>query len=169
MSLLRFTMELNKERIEHILITIINDEDNLSFYETGKDPDKLSYALFPSKIFKAINRTKDGDNESFNEISIGTFLDEIKDKNITTQIFIGYKGNEEQYEELTIYEDLAKHLGITELVTLATKVPKIIAKRFEFFANQTSSKSHELRKLVYKNVKENIVDQVDSLMFQEQI
>jgi len=167
-------MKLNRERISQIQTVLVNDDDSVDFTE-----DDFSRGLwYVSNNCILRFGPEDEDGESSIEVTYSSrlgdrpyseFYKEIKGKDLKARIFLGYQAGKPQYQEFKDWESLAKALGISELVTLATKVPKVIAKRFTFFANQTSDRSSILRSLVYKYVKKKMIEEIDTLMFKEEI
>jgi len=95
--------------------------------------------------------------------------EKIKGKDLKARLFLGYLDGKPRYKVFTDWEELAKVLGISELVTLATKVPKVVARRFMFFANEEGGRSSVLRSLVYDYVKKKMIEQIDTLMLKEDI
>lgn len=156
-------MRLDKERLEAIKTMILTDQDGVSLIEKGQKEGEGEYYI-SYDVFAYVKG-----EEVFDRMSLDQIADAMKDKEYTAEIFLGWEMGKEAKEKIKEWEDLAKYLGISEMVTVATKIPKVVARRFEYFANQGSNKSDTLRKLVYAEVKKNMVDQVDRLMFRENI
>lgn len=157
-------MIITKERIELIRVTFTDDDDSISFREKGKKDTDDEYFI-ASDIIAITGK----EGEKFDKISMDTLLEQAKDKEYIAMIFMGWFKNKETYEEIEGWEELSKYLGISELITISTKIPSTVAKRFGFFASQESTKSDVARKLIYKYVKEKMIAQVDTLMFREEI
>ena len=166
-------MKLDPDKINQIQIVLIHEDDFVEFAD-GKFEDGLWY-VSSDRIHRFGEETEEGSKieETFSIVSsdrpYSEFYKQIEGKELAARIWVGKKAGHDEYQGFTNWEDLAKAIGISELVTLATKVPKTIAKRFTVFANQRSDRSSILRQLVYDYVKQQIIEQADSLMFKEEI
>lgn len=168
-------MKLDYEKLSQIQTVLQKDDESVDF--TTNKFKKGLYYVSNSKVHK-FGEEKGKDNESEIEQTFSSngldrplseFFEQINDKELTARIFLGWSEGVAQYQEFKNWNTLAKVLGITKLVTLATKVPHVVAKRFEMFANQRSDRSAVLRSLVYNYVKNQMIKQAEDLMFKEEI
>lgn len=167
-------MRLDSEKISQIQTVIVNDDECVEF--TEDEFDKGLWYISNSRIHRFGAKDKEGESDieetfsnSVTDTSYSEFYKQIEGKELKARIFLGRSVGEEKYQVYEDWETLAKTLGISELVTLATKVPKTVAKRFAMFANQKGDRSSVLRKLVYDYVKNQMVEQAETLMFKEEI
>ena len=167
-------MKLDEKRISQIQTVLTDDDDFVEFAE--EDFDEGLWYVSKDCIHRFGAKDESGEQyiEKTYSNRIGDrpyreFYEQIKGKELKARIFLGYHMGKPQYKVFTEWEDLAKAIGVSELVTLATKVPKVIAKRFTVFANMEGGRSNVLRNLVYEYVKKKMIENIDSLMFKEEI
>ena len=167
-------MKIDENKISQIQTVLRTDDAFVEFTE-NKFKDGLWYVSNNN-----INKFGKSDPEEgaqieqtysqcFGDRPMSEFFEEIKGKDLKARIFLGRLGTEEEYQQFSNWQKLASAIGVSDLVTVATKIPKVVAKRFEIFANQKSDRSNVLRELVYKYVEKCIVEQVKDLMFKEKI
>ena len=165
-------MRIDKERLEGIIATITPEDAEdcpYSFYEKGKNPSDDEYSFFQGGMMHHYKDDPKDEDSRAHSIQTSTFLERVKDKELVGRIWLGWQANKEKYYSTENWEEFAKEVGISELVAITTKVPKTIARRFEFFANQSSNKSAKLRGLVIDYVREQWKEQADNLVFREEV
>ena len=149
-------MQLTKERVEMLRAAMTKEDSNFMFRTQNGD----EYGIWEKSTNFFPKDTEECD---------GAADEELYGKELTAMIFLGWEDNKEINREIEDWEEFSKHVGITELQVLGTKVPTIIKTRFEFFANETSTTSAVLRGLVYDYVKRQMTENMDKLIFKEKI
>jgi len=161
-------MKLDKEKIELLQVVLTgtgDDGESVEFAEGNGFEKGLSYGVYPSKIYRYENKTEE-DIES-KRISAEGLLKAIEGKEVRGRYFLGWDDQKQNYRYYDTWDELAKAMGVSQMVTLTTKIPKNVAKRFTVFANEDSSISETLRKLVYGYVQKYMADNSEKLMFRE--
>jgi len=158
-------MIIDAERLSQIQAVMYMEDDGVSFFVEGKASDKDIgwYVTNSNKIFEH-GAIRNGDYVYFEQTD--TFLEKTKDKELVAKVD---DSEGQEHRIISKWDELAKELGISELVVISTKVPKVIARRFEYFSERKGTKSEELRKLVIQYVKESMVGDIDRLMFKDNI
>jgi hypothetical protein len=162
-------IRLDQEKLEAIQTVLIYDDDGVSIRLSGNGPDDEGwYITNEEKIFEVGKKNKDGESEYFNQIKGKDFLKLIYglDLIVSTSVKRGDQNEELEFKD---WEHLAEYLGINKLVVLAVKVPEIIARRFEYFATQSGTKSDKLRRLIFEYVKKEWMEQADSLIYRSNV
>jgi hypothetical protein len=159
-------MQITKERLDSLKATFMSEEDSFSFYFKGKhkDGDTYFYCGLDGKVSEWIQGKEDNDFKG--NLDDEDFLKQIEGKELEGEFFLGYHVGEQSNVYLSDWEEYSKKMGVSKLVVLSTKVPEVIAKRFEFFADEKSSK---LRQLVVEYVKKQWIEKADSLVFQSDV
>jgi hypothetical protein len=167
-------MKMDIEKLTQIQTILKNDDESVEFTE-----DDFSKGLWYISNNQVHRFGKDNPKEGASIertysnqrgiASLTDFLEKIKDLDLKARVFIGHENGKEQYKTYYAWNKLADALGISELVTVATKIPKNVAKRFELFANENGGRSLVLRTLVYGYVEKQIKQNAESLMFKEDI
>ncbi|MEM3895375.1 hypothetical protein [Thermofilum sp.] len=160
---------MDKDRLDELKTVLEPHEKDEKFFieirEKNKSVDDDGWLISCDAFF----RVKPAKDYEVKEIPEEIFLEDIKGKDVVAYIPLEYVGGKETYQKFEEWEHLAKYLGISELVVLSVKVPKIVAKRFEYFATREASKSEVLRKLITNYVKEKWVQEADKLIYSSEI
>ena len=158
-------MKIDAEKLSQLQVVLVTDNDGVSFSEIGKEGDEhVSWYLSDKDRIYKVGPIVNGDHEYFDDIHSSTFLDVVKDKEL-----VASWGPDDNHNRVEDWNEFAKVFGISALVSISTKVPGAVARRFEEFANQESTKSGVLRELIYTYVKGQLVSNVDKLIFKERI
>lgn len=158
-------MLLTRERLEEIQATFrgYEDEDGITFILEGQ---KAKYPCWDVWA-KRIGFFKDSDG-TMKDLETKDFLKAIEGKELTALIWKGWRDGEETYDDYDEWEDFARVIGVTRMVVISTKVPEIIAKRFDFFADEHGqSTASQLRRVVYDYVEEEWKEKAGDLIFRE--
>ena len=162
-------MQLNEERLEGIRVILMgNDSDGYTFFESAKGEDAENWYVSGTGLGKFGPEPEKGERD-YGKIRPETFLTQIKGKELTAQIFLGYENGEEKNREYTEWEDFARAVGISEMVALSVKVPKNVAKRFKVFANEESTPADKMRELVVGYVADYMKKNAETLAFKESV
>ena len=162
-------MQLNEERLEGLRVVMMGDEsEGYAFFETGKKESEGSWYVAGNGLSKFGPEDKEGNNDC-EAIKPETFLAEVKGKELTASIFLGYEAREAKYRYYTNWEEFARVVGISENVALSVKVPKNVAKRFKVFAAEESTPADKLRELIIDYVAEYMKKNAGTLAFQESV
>lgn len=167
-------MKLDKEKVSQIQTVLLTDDSNVEF--TDSEFEKGLWYISNRNIDKFDEGGGGKESQIVETFSnyvgdkdYSDFFKEVEGKELKARLSMGYHLGKCQYKVYEDWEKLAKVLGISELVTVATKIPKTVAKRFEMFADEKSDRSSVLRELVYDYVKKKMIEQAGSLMFREEI
>lgn len=159
-------MILTKEQIEDIQVILAGTEDGVRIYAQGKTKDDEGWFITKDSINKH-GKIVDGDYESWDIVDLDNFIEETKGLNLIALPTTG-KLTEEDYE-ITDWVQLAKYLGISEMVTVGAKVPAIIARRFKYFAANDSDISTKLRELILEYIRVQWQEKAEKLIYEETI
>ena len=169
-------MRITPEKISQIQTVLIKDDESVDFAVVNQPfgnghwyVSNNDVLLFGKEDQKEGAEIEHRYSERYDDRPLSEFFNAINNVELKARIFVGRRCGKEEYIEYTDWNKLAKALGVSDLVTVATKIPKVVAKRFELFANQRADRSSVLRKLVYDYVKKQMIDQAEDLMFKENI
>lgn len=157
-------MKLSEDRVEllQVILTGTDDTEESVEFSVG-DFEKEMYAVNPSSFWKH------WPEDNAKEISKDSFLKILADKELRARVFLGWEHDKQNYRYYDDWTKLADAMGISEMVTLTTKVPKNVARRFTIFANETGSVSERIRKLVYDYTRQYMADNSKKLIFRESV
>ena len=161
-------MNLDKERLELLRTVLIHEEDYISFYPKGSNSDKGYWYVNAKDVQEAGPASKGGD-QVYESRSDESLIELSQKHDLVAEISLYDKDGRYMFKDETFedWEHLARYLGISELVAISTKVPKNVAKKFDYYATMTGTKSEVLRNLVYDYVKEAIKDNAERDMFHD--
>lgn len=160
-------MQITKDRLEALRATQMKEEDTITFWYASKH-SKGDHYFYIGQDDKKVTEWEEGeeDNEEIARHSESEFLELVKGKELEGDIWLGYQDGKQKDVYIQDWDQYAKKMGVSKLVVLATKVPEVIARRFEYFAEEKSAK---LRQLVVEYVKKEWVDQADDLVFRDSV
>ncbi len=153
-------MQIDEERLESLKATLMSEDDNISLNPVGKrsDLDPYYYITIDGGNSYWKNHKDNTEPESLSDEEL---LKAIKGKELEGEIW-----KEGEYFYYSDWEEYAKKIGVSKLVTLSVKIPEVIARRFAYFA---SDKDTKLRELIVEYVKKEWVSQAESLVFQNEV
>lgn len=155
-------MRLDLDKLEDIRTALLQQPEGF-IVEFGLKGEEKQWCISSDGVFKV-------KGDDVKEITVEDFINEVGDRDVIAYIFFRWdENNREVYGVFEDWDKLANYLGISGLEVLSTKVPKIIAKRFEYFASMESNKSDVLRKLVLEYVKKKWVEEADKLIFESEL
>jgi len=161
-------MRLDKEKVEDLLTSFVyEDEAGLEFRPAGFKEEDLYWYIGFSGVYRVGGKNPLEGEREWTKIEPQEFLKEVEGQELVCRVWLGWKEGKEVFREIEDWETLSKIRGVTEMVVLATKVPKIIGRRFEHFANEESSRSDVLRKLVINYIKEQMIEKANSIIFRD--
>ena len=163
-------MKIDDSRLELLVSTFVDEEDCIDLYPANaKNKLESKTWYITSNGYSELGPVKDGDYSYTQDLTRETLLKRIEGIELKGSIFLGYQSGESTYRDYEDWDDYAKAMGVSKLVAVSAKVPETIAKRFEFFANQTSNKSTKLRELIVEYVADQWKEQADDLIFRAEI
>ena len=161
-------MILTKDQIQDIQAVLAGTENGVSVYEQGKTQDDQGWYITKDSVSKHGKMLKSDDYESWDhDIDLDDFIEETKGLNLTA-LYAPARIAETDYE-FTDWVQLAKYLGISEMVTLGVKIPSVIARRFKYFATSESDVSTKLRELILEYVRTKWQEKAEQLIYEEMI
>lgn len=143
-------MQPTLEQVEQIQTALIKEYAAITFYKQGTDPKSGYWYLTADAISEVGKQNDAGDPAFYRDKDIDAFLKFAEDGDLVAMVNLD--GSNAFEEQFTDWAHLARYMGITDLVVLSTKVPKTIAKKFEYYATKEGTQSEKLRRLVYDYV-----------------
>lgn len=164
-------MYLDENKLDEIRIMLIGDDQSIEFSPIKENFEKDMWIVYnKEKISLRSHNEEKYDFGIKGSYYSHEFLGKVNGVDLRARIFIHWEGDEEKYDIFDDYNELAKCIGVSNLVAVSSKIPQSVERKFRYFIQKEGKdKSTKIRELIYGFTKHSIEDNAEELMFKDTI